>query len=75
MEKSGEPTQKNANTILSAGNGVVFWHAESIILVDYLAKGKTTNGYYSTLLRQLLQESKEKHPGLGPSMGRNLPTE
>jgi hypothetical protein len=32
----------------------IFWHQDSILIIDYLPKGQTINAeYYSTLLMQL----------------------
>ena len=44
----GEPTPKKAKVVLSAGKvmATVFWDSRGIILIDYLAKGKTINGQY-----------------------------
>lgn len=66
-KKSGEPTPKKAKAILSAGKVMasVFWDAKGVIMVDYLPKGETINSaYYSTLLRRLREEIKQKRPGL-----------
>ncbi|GIY51144.1 hypothetical protein CDAR_489441 [Caerostris darwini] len=41
------------------------WDVKGILLIDYLAKGKTITGeYYSNLLDQLDAKIREKRPGL-----------
>lgn len=63
----GEPTPKKAKVIPSAGKVMasVFWDAKGILLIDYLAKGKTITGaYYASLLDQLHAAIAEKRPGL-----------
>ena len=43
----------------------VFGDAEGILFIDFLEKGKTTNGeYYSNLLTRLDKKMCEKRPGL-----------
>ncbi|XP_067135376.1 histone-lysine N-methyltransferase SETMAR-like [Centruroides vittatus] len=63
----GERAPKKAKTAKSAGKvmATVFWDAREIIYTDYLEKGKTITGeYYESLLHQLSEEIKEKHPHL-----------
>jgi len=46
----------------------IFWDQGSILLIDYLPKGQTINAeYYSFLLVQLKDISKEKRRGAGRS--------
>jgi hypothetical protein len=43
----------------------VFWHAEGILFIGYLEKGKTiTREYYSNLSTRLDEKIREKRPGL-----------
>jgi len=43
----------------------VFWDAESILIIDYLEKGKTiTREYYSNLLTRVDKKIREKRPSL-----------
>jgi histone-lysine N-methyltransferase SETMAR len=63
----GEPAPKKAKVVLSAGKvmATVFWDSRGIILIDYLAKGKTINGqYYAALLDKLKATIKKKRPHL-----------
>jgi hypothetical protein len=49
--------QKSAGKVLTSN----FWDQDSIILIDYLTKGQTTDvEYYSSLLVQLKDILKEK---------------
>nr|XP_033774750.1 histone-lysine N-methyltransferase SETMAR-like [Geotrypetes seraphini] len=64
---TGENAPKKAKTVLSPEKvmATVFWDSQGIILIDYLAKGKTTTGaYYASLLDRLKDELKEKRPRL-----------
>lgn len=63
----GGSAPKKAKSIASAGKVMasVFWDAKGILLIDYLAKGRTITGeYYSNLLDQLDTKIREKRPGL-----------
>ena len=43
----------------------IFWDSRGVIAVDYLARGKTINGWYcTTLLDELKLLIKEKRPHL-----------
>jgi len=75
---SGSPRPKNFPVQKSAGKVLasIFWHQDSILLIDYLPKGQTINAeYYSSLLVQLkdvLQDKRrqrEGHQG-GPVLAR-----
>lgn len=61
----GESRPKRPKTQTSAGKVMasVFWDTKGIIMVDYLAKGKTINSeYYIKLLVRLKQEIAIKRP-------------
>ena len=52
--------QKSAEKVLTS----IFWDQDSILLIDYLPKGRTINAeYYTTLLVQLKDILKEKRRG------------
>jgi len=52
--------QKSAGKVIAS----IFWDQDGIILIDYLPKGQTVNAeYYSSLLVQLKDTSKEKRRG------------
>jgi len=52
---------KSAGNILAS----IFWDQVGILTIDYLPKGQTINAeYYSSLLVQLKDISKEKHHGI-----------
>lgn len=64
---AGEACPRKAKSIQSAGKVMasVFWDAKGILLVDYLAKGKTVTGqYYTTLLDMLKSIISKKQPGM-----------
>jgi len=55
----GEPAQKKAKTVPSAGKvmATVFWDSQGVIYIDYLEKGKTVTGlYYAELLGRFAAE-------------------
>jgi len=63
---SGSPRPKKFRVRKSAGKVLasIFWDQDSIILIDYLPKGQTTNAeYYSSLLVQFKDILKEKRRG------------
>ena len=65
---SGSPGPQNFRVQKSAGNVLasIFWDQDGILLIDYLPKGQTiTAEYYLSLLVQLKDILKEKHPGKG----------
>lgn len=67
---AGERAPKKAKTVLSAGKvmATVFWDSEGIIMIDYLAKGKTITGrYYADLLDRFKAELLQKRPRLSPT--------
>ena len=56
VDYDGEPTQKKAKVVLSAGKEMAtdFVNIRGIISIDYIAKGKTINEpYYTTMLGEL----------------------
>ena len=63
---STSPAPKKAKVVSSVGKVMasVFWDAKGIVFINYLQKGKITNGeYYAKLLRQLRQAIRSKRPG------------
>jgi len=63
---SGSPRPKKFRVQKPAGKVLasIFWDQDSILLTDYLPKGQTINAeYYSSLLVQLKDISKEKRRG------------
>ena len=44
---------------------MIFWDARGILYTDYLGEGQTITGaYYTSLLRQLSENTKKKRPHL-----------
>ena len=64
----GSPPPKKAKIVFTANKVItsVSWDLKGVILVDYLEKSKTVNSviYYCTFLHRLLEEIKEKSPGM-----------
>ena len=63
---TGSPTPRKAKLGKSAGKimASVFWDSDGILMIDYLAKGKTINGiYYADLIEKLRIAIKQKRPG------------
>ncbi|KAJ4438821.1 hypothetical protein ANN_14773 [Periplaneta americana] len=61
---SDSPSPKKTKAVQSAGKvmAYVFWNSRGLIMIDYLAKGRTTVEYYSNLLKELERKICEKRP-------------
>lgn len=65
--EAGKSAPKKAKVVPSAGKvmATVFWDYKGVLLIDYLAKGKTINSdYYCNLLDKLDPIIGDKRPGL-----------
>ena len=67
---AGESRPKRPKTQTSAGKAFasVFWDVQSILLIDFLEKGRTINSeYYIALLVRLKEEITKKRPQMKKS--------